>query len=146
MGKTWVVVAESSRARIYCADTPRAPLTEVEDYANPEGRLHDQELTSDLPGRAFDSGGEGRHAMEQRTLPGEREQLAFARTLGQRLEAARRDGELERLVLIAPPEFLGHLRKSLNGSMRELVILELGKNLVTRKPDEVRAQIREQLG
>jgi protein required for attachment to host cells len=146
MGKTWVVVSESTRARIYAADTPRSPLTEVEDYAHTASRMHAQELTSDLPGRAFDSGGQGRHAMGQKTSPSEREHVEFARTIGQRIEAGRLGGDFENLILVAPPEFLGHLRKNQDSVTREKVVLEIGKNLVTKDAEDIRAHIRDQLG
>jgi protein required for attachment to host cells len=146
MGKTWVVVSESTRARIYEAETPRAPLTELEDLAHPASRLHEQELTADLPGRAFDSGGQGRHAMGQKTSPSEREHIEFAREIGQRIEAGRVEGDFDNLILVAPPEFLGHLRKTLDAATRDKVVLEIGKNLVTKDCENVRAHIREQLG
>lgn len=146
MGKTWVVVSESTRARIYAADTPRSPLTEFEDYAHTPSRMHEQNLTSDLPGRAFDSGGQGSHAMGQKTSPAEREHVEFARAIGQRIEAGRMGGDFESLILVAPPEFLGHLRKHLDPVTREKVVLEIGKNLVTKDAEAIRAHIRDQLG
>lgn len=146
MGKTWIMVTESSRARLFRADTPRSELRELEDYAHPEGRMHSQDLTSDRPGRSFDSGGQGRHAMGQKTDPTEQEQVAFARDLCERLEAGRVQGAFENLILIAPPGFLGHLRKGLGAALRSQVILELGKNLVAESPAAVRQHIRDELG
>ena len=64
MWKTWVVVAESSRAKIYGMKNLRTPLVELDDLIHPEGRLHARDLTSSRPGRAYDISGRGRHAME----------------------------------------------------------------------------------
>ncbi|MCW8855424.1 MAG: host attachment protein, partial [Gammaproteobacteria bacterium] len=51
MSTTWVVVADSSRARIFTAETSTSALQEIETLAHPEGRLHEQALSSDLPGK-----------------------------------------------------------------------------------------------
>ena len=38
MARTWVLVAESSRAKLYAADGNLAPLSELEDLVHPAGR------------------------------------------------------------------------------------------------------------
>ena len=65
------------------------PLSEIDALVHPEGRLHPREITSDLPGRAFDSGGEGRHAMESEFDPKRQEQVRFADEIATYLESAR---------------------------------------------------------
>ena len=60
---TWVVAADSSRARILSAEKRAGQLVELEAMVHPEARLHGQELLSDAPGAAFDSGALGRHAI-----------------------------------------------------------------------------------
>ena len=49
--KSWVLVADSSRGRIFSAETPTSALKEIESISHPEGRLHDQLMVSDLPGK-----------------------------------------------------------------------------------------------
>jgi len=44
------------------------PLVEIEALAHTEGRLHDREITSDLPGKIKGEGSVG-HAFEQPTIP-----------------------------------------------------------------------------
>jgi len=68
MKLTWILVADSTRARIFTADTPSSPLEEIEDFSHTEGRLHDREITSDLPGK-IKSAGAGGHTFEQPTDP-----------------------------------------------------------------------------
>lgn len=138
MARTWVVVADSSRARILQADKPLGPLEEVEMLDHPQARMHDQALTTDLPGRAFDSAGSGRHAMEQHELPKHQEAVVFARELADRLEQACRQGTCARLVIAAAPAFLGLLRKQLNGGTVKLISAEIDKNLVGLDPVKIR--------
>ena len=139
---TWVVVADSSRARIFKAETALGPLQELATLAHPEGRLHAHELTSDLPGRAFDSSGQGgRHAMEQNLDPKENEALKFARQIAGYLENGQNENQFARLVLVAAPKFLGHLRQSLSDRVVALVSQEIDKNLVQQSAEDIRRHL-----
>lgn len=130
MKSTWIVVADSARARIFTLSGIGGTLQEVADLAHPESRLHDRELSSDMPGRTFDSHGQGRHSMEQATDPKEREAQAFAAEIARHIGLAQHEGSFDSLVLVAPPKFLGRLRPELSKSARDALIGELDKNLV----------------
>jgi protein required for attachment to host cells len=145
MSELWVVVAESSRARIFTADAPAGQMQEIETLAHPEGRLHDRELSSDLPGVTFDSGGRGRHVKEQQVGPKAQSAVRFAEQVAARIESGRTGGEFKRLVLVAAPEFLGLLREKLSAPARERVESELAKNLAQMSADEIRAHLPERL-
>ena len=130
MKSTWIIVAESARARIFSSPGIGGMLEEVADLSHPESRLHDRELSDDAPGRTFDSHGQGRHSMEQATDPQEREAQAFATEIAQQIERGQNEEKFDSLVLVAPPRFLGRLRQELGKAARNLVIGELDKNLV----------------
>lgn len=59
MKKTMIVVADSYCARIFNVEAAHSTLTEVETLINPEGRLHDRDITSDLPGKMEGVDGSG---------------------------------------------------------------------------------------
>jgi protein required for attachment to host cells len=139
------VVADSSAARVFLADSPTGGLQEIESYANAEGRAHERELGTDNPGRAFDSMGAGRHAMEQKVSPRQHEVISFARMVAERIERARTRNEIERVILVAPPEFLGHLRTSLDAETRRVVDSEHTLNVVRRRAEEIRAHLPPKL-
>lgn len=140
---TWVLVADSSRARIFRAEGPEAKLIEVEDMAHPEGHLHEVDLTSDLPGRTFDRFGQGRHAMEEDTPPKRYEANLFAKRIAHRLENGRTNHEFGRLVLVAEPRFLGILRDNLSAECIKLTSLQVDKNLAQLDPGEIRNRLPE---
>lgn len=73
----WVVVADSSKARILMAEKPGVGLAEIDALEHPEGHFHERELTSDLPGRVFDRRGEGRHAVGSGVDPKQHEQSSL---------------------------------------------------------------------
>lgn len=145
MKSTWVVVTDSTRARILKADNAVGPLSEIETLVHPESRLHERDLISDAPGRAFDRAGQGRHAMGQQVSPKEHEVEAFVRQVAERLEQAREQGQLEQLILVAPPAVLGKLRKALTHELARLVTLEVDKNLTRLGPQEIRGHLPERL-
>ncbi len=143
MLKTWVVVADSARARLFTASTPKGPLTEFEDLLHPEARSHANDFNNRKPGLSSTRVGHGGHLMGSATAPKDNEAENFARTLASRLENGRNNGEFEQLVLVAAPDFLGLLRKALNGQTTKLISKELNKNLAQRSAEDIRSLLPE---
>jgi len=139
---TWVVVADSSRARLFSAASASGVLVEVEDLIHSASRLHETDLNSDRPGRSFDSAGEGRHAMES---PQNQEAILFAREISAHLKEHHDKGEFSKLALIAAPEFLGHLRATIDQNLMKMVALEVDKNLVQHDLAEIRKSLPQHL-
>ena len=104
MEKTWIVVADNSRARIFEVMDRSETLRELEDLVNPAGRLHDSELRTDNTGRYFGKGERMQgHAAHPRVEPGEHETELFAKRVADHLEQARVEHRFEQLCLIAAP-------------------------------------------
>lgn len=142
MGDTWVVVAESSRARIFALDGLQSPLREVDDLLNPEGRAHERDLISDRPGRTVDSTGNRRHAKQAEVSPKEQRSISFAHAIAERIERGRTQGAFRRLILVAAPEFLGLLRKSLADATRQCIAREIHKNIVRENEQAIRKYLK----
>jgi protein required for attachment to host cells len=143
--KLWLVVADAGRAAFYQADTPKGPLREIQDFIEPDSRLPERELVSDRPGRTFDSAGPGRHAMEPHTPPAEVAAERFARLLADKVDSARQQDRFLHLGLVAPPQFLGLLRKALSEETARRVVLELDKDLTRDTAEELRTHLPERL-
>lgn len=139
MHKTWLVVADRARARIFSVASPKGPLTELEDLVHPQSRTHERDLTTDRSGRG--SGGHG--TMGSANTAHDNEAAEFARQVCARLEAARTRGDFARLILVAPPDFLGLLRKSQNPHVAKLVDREVPKNLSQLKSEAIREHLPE---
>ncbi len=144
MRKTWVVVADNSRARIFTAETPSSPLLEVDSIVHPEARMHDRDITSDLPGRGSGSGG-SRHSYEGETDAKAHENAGFAKRIADFLDDGRKSNKFKQLIIVAAPALLGNLRSGLNEQTRKLVSLELDKNLSQLNPVEIRKHMPEYL-
>jgi len=137
MSKTWVIVAESGRARIFTLISKHEPLAEKEDLLNPSAKVHEAELTSDLPGRTVGVEG-GKHALEPEMSPKDAAADAFAKQIADKIDHARRAGELEEVLLASAPKFLGLLRGHLTEQSARLVSISLDKHLVGLDEAEIR--------
>ena len=143
MKSTIIVVADSARARIFTADSASAPLNEIETMAHPEGRMHDRDITSDLPGKDTGGDGSGGHAYQDETDPKQHELARFAKRLADYLEDARKANKLSHLLLVAAPAFLGELRTHLTSETREKIVFELDKNITDHSLDDIRKHLPE---
>ncbi len=138
--KTWILVAESSRARLYEWDGKRSsPLRELADLVRPQARLHEREITADLPGRNAGADDVSHHALADPTPADEQEAIRFAREVVEHLEQGRKTGAFDRLFISAAPAFLGHLRKAMSEPLQAKVARELDKNLVQLQGGELKA-------
>jgi protein required for attachment to host cells len=141
MSCTWIVVAESSRAKVYQSENRKAPLLEVAALVHPEGRLHEGDLVSDQAGSDGGSVGQGRHVVDGRTRAREHEHISFAKEIASRLEAGRNTGAFDSLVLAAPPAFLGLLRENLSKQVMAMVSRQIDKNLVLQPVEALLAHL-----
>ncbi len=137
MSSTWVIVADSARARIFDFDEKARELMEREDLVHPESRLRPREITTDRPGSTYRAAGPGRHGLDPQSSVKEVERREFARMLARRLDKAVDTNEVERLVVIAGPKFLGELRGCLDRPTRKAVSLEIEKNLAKQDAREI---------
>lgn len=128
MATTWIVAADASRARVLQV-AGRERLDEVENLLNPEGRLHNREINSDAKGRFAGPDRPGGHSSDDEEHTVDHANEVFAKRVGDYLDKARIEHRFDQLVLVAPPKFLGALRKELDKEVEKLVADELPKDL-----------------
>ncbi len=100
MKLTWILVADSSRARIFKAENSSS-LDEIEGLSHPEGQMHEQDLTSDLPGRDKDQVGSGKHSFQAQVEPKQQEAITFAKRIATHLDESYSAKKFEQLMVIA---------------------------------------------
>ena len=142
---TWVVVADSGRCRIFSLAANNADLEELEGAVNPAARLHEGDITGDRPGMAFDGKGRGRHAMPSKHSAKGHAEEAFANSLAATLNDAQLGGRYERLVLFAPPHFLGVLRSQLDPAVANRVKASVDGDVTKQSPAQIRERLRKLL-
>jgi protein required for attachment to host cells len=127
MATTWILAADASRARILQVMDREHRLAEIDGLYNPTARLNERELTSDAEPRFRGSDGPGSDREAKGAV--EHEVETFAKAIGEYLDKARNSHRYDRLHLIAPPKFLGQLRKELGKEVGKLVADEMPKDL-----------------
>jgi len=127
MTTTWIIAADASRARILQVMDREGRLAEVEDFANPEGRAHDRDLLADGHPRFNGTRGPGSDREEMKATDHATE--LFVKQVSDYLDKARNAHRYDRLHLVAPPKFLGQLRKELGKEVQKLVSDVLPKDL-----------------
>jgi len=143
MQNTWVLVADSTRARFFVASSSD-PLTEFETLTHLESRQHEQKMTSDLSGSQ--AGSDGRHhGVSGETDPKKYEAIEFARTISHFLEESRNKHIYTQLILIAAPAFLGLLREHLTAETAKMVIFESDKNLSQHSIKDIEQHLPKKL-
>lgn len=141
----WIIAADHSRARVFCASTPTAPLQELENLLNPTARLREHDLVSSRPGRIVKGRGGHTRAVGQHESHKQRAAEQFASTVCERLDQARTAGELDRLYLIAESGFLGLLRAHMNPTTQALIADEINKDVTKHNAAELRSLLPQQL-
>ncbi len=144
MSDIWVTVADSSRARIFKAESSSAPLEEIQTLAHPAARLHEGDLTTDRSGRDTNSTS-GSHGFGTKEETKEQEAERFASLVCSTLEASHQKGSFDKLYIVAAPSFLGLLRKHRSNSVKQVVAEELSKNISTLDAKTIRSHLPEHL-
>lgn len=148
---TWILVANSSKAKIFTInkskflDGKEKPIL-IKEFTHPESRKRDIELTSDRPGhyQARDGGGHGSY--NEPTEPKEYEAEVFAREVYRVLDAGRLANLYKELVLVVPPHFYGLLNKHLHNPLEQLIVKVIEKDYTKTPEKTLEEHLKSQLG
>ncbi|MEW4531237.1 host attachment protein [Maioricimonas sp. JC845] len=137
----WVLVADRGRAQILAADLPDAARLEiVETLVHPASTVHARDIETDGPGSFQDRGGQS-HAGDPETDFRHQTAQQFAGQIVERLEKGRLTNAFGKLIVVAPPLFLGVLRDKLPAPLSQLVAHEIGKDLTRQSERELRDRL-----
>lgn len=145
MANTWVLVADSARARLFQIGKGMPAMTEVACYSNSESRSSAHDSVAERLPRTFDSMGFSRHSIEPHTPLREKNAQHFAQLLGEVLKQGQIASRYDQLVLVAPPRFLGALHKRLDKALHECVVKEIAHDLVASTPSEILSYLPQNL-
>lgn len=131
--RTWILIADSGRARVLENLGPGKGAAEVAGMSFEAELPAVHDLVSDRQGRSFESSGATRHPLEPRSNPRDRLKHDFLAGLATELDARLATGAFDRLLVVAPPQALGELRGLFTDRVRAVVTGELAKDL-TKTP------------
>jgi protein required for attachment to host cells len=140
----WIVVADTSRARVIIPSRDRKTLKIAFEYANADGRAKGAELKSDKSGRVCNSAARrGAPALQAHTAPHEVEAERFASVLAIRLRRAHVARRFDCLGLVAPPHFLGLLRERVRRRIPSCPVTSAAGNLAGFELRRLRAPLAD---
>ncbi len=125
----WILVANGSRAKLFATDERAARWELREEFIHEERRSMSRQLLNqpDNPNAG------SLHKPQPENQPDARQQLEhdrFARELSARLERGLNDHAYDRLVIAAPPGFLGLLRKLISPRVHQRLMLDMRADYV----------------
>ncbi|MDI1247092.1 MAG: host attachment protein [Rhodoferax sp.] len=144
MDKTWILIANSERARCFERHATDHSLTELTDFVFPRASLAGQAEGGDMTGAAGKGHGRTGHAgtqFEPRTPVDEKDRSSFARQLADYLNDAVTGKRCSSVVLIASSPMLGDitprlhlaasnaLKRSIASDLTQFTGLELKKSV-----------------
>ena len=124
--RTWILLADGTRARIVCNSGPGKGLQEVRGMEFEGDNVRSGDLMADRPGRTFDSAGSHRHAMEPHSDPQREAKRSFAAELVARLQEQLQAQAFDRL----PKPVLGVVYGEIPKNLVHVPNQELGDHLV----------------
>jgi len=145
MPKVRILVADASNARLFRVESPTGDLIEMDAQTNPEARMQERELTDDKPGEQTSHAKDSRSAVDSPADPKDNQIQRFAREITDKLEKTHKDGDLEKLYVVAPPRFLGDLRNQMSASLKAVVVEEINKDFSKLNARDLRQQLPERL-
>ena len=125
----WILVSDASRATLYATEKRGDDWRAIGSYSHPASRMMNSELTPTEPGHSAKSKGGGRRtALQPDTTPKQAEMEHFAQQLADVLAAGTKQRSFETVVLVAPPHFLGLLRKRLSTETEKQLVTVVHKD------------------
>jgi Protein required for attachment to host cells len=141
MSKTWLLVADAAKARLFGIPRKGADLIEIACFTHPNARSPGQHPEHGRLGRTNESANSAHHAIEPHTSLREKHAMQFADLLCDTIRQGRMENQYDHLVLMAPPRFLGVLRDRLDEQALKCVVAEVSNDLLALSPAELRAYL-----
>ncbi len=141
--KTWILVADGARARIFIKKHKTLNNVMGQDFVGEN--LKDSEAGTDKPGRAYESSNPARHAYQPRTDWHQHQKELFAKELCEIIEKANEGSEFDELIIISPPKTLGDIREHLGKKALAKVTAEITKDITKLSEHQLMNYLEKEL-
>lgn len=139
--KLWVLVCDAKKA-LLLQNAGDNIYPKLETRHVMEHDVHRfREIGSDVPGKAFARASDRRAAMDEGD-PHLEEERRFLNVIVQDLEQRVENGEVDRLVIVAPPRALGILRSCENRRLKGATVAELPHDYIKMPLYEIEQRLK----
>jgi protein required for attachment to host cells len=130
MNTIWILVCDAAKARLFETRQGDPSWRAVELVVHEASRSKASELVSDKAGSRSSEGGSVHHnALAPGSSPKDVEKDHFAHALATTLDRALRAARFQNWVLVAPPHFLGLIKKELGSELAKRLMATIDKDL-----------------
>lgn len=137
----WILVCDRTRAKLFHAlPAGQGPFPVLACLIHEQGKLSSQERNTDKPGRVVHPAG-WQSAVEPHEDADHLESRRFASELVEDLERGRQERRFDRLIVVAPPKFLGVLREAWTPSLKALICTEIAQDWMTLPAAELQERL-----
>jgi len=138
----WVVVADAASAKIYASNALLHELTLVDDIRV----SHDRVLHLDADGASnHPLPGSGPGSVQAEHDPHKLTEERFARAVAQTLNEGEGHHRFERLILVAPPRYLGDLSAALSHAAGKRVVARIHHDWTRLSGRELAEHLRKNM-
>ena len=145
MKRTWILVANSARARCFEVGADRAGLELLNSFACPGARAKGGDLVTDRSGYEEMGHGHGSASMGQHSSPRELVRDEFARDLARFLNSGVAAQRCSALVILASLPFLGRIKSHLSSGAEKALSSAIARDMTALDPDAVAQRIRSEV-
>ncbi len=138
--KIKVAVCDSARARYFHVDKPNGDLRELDGQTHQKARLKSGDINTDHNGHGLRQGGGFSFGNGDAS---KHEALVFAREVAEQLNREAIGRTMDKLYILAPPEFLGLLRAELHSETQAMLASTEAVNVVKEGVDRIRRHLPE---
>lgn len=145
MTKTWILVANASKAKIFSVNklkflTGKEKLESVQEFTHPASRKKDVDIASDKLGHYKEG------SFVEPTDPKKYEAESFGREIVSTLEAARVANEFDELILVVPAQFRGMMNKHLRSPLEQVISKVIEKDYTKDGEKVLEKHLLKQIG
>jgi protein required for attachment to host cells len=140
----WILVCDAAKARFFELRHGDAAWHAVSVVIHEASRSKANDLVGGPSGTRSSEGRSVHHnALAPSASPKEVEKEGFAHTLATTLDAALRSARFRRWVLVAPPHFLGLVRKELTRELEKHLLTAVDKDFNDLSAQELSERLRD---
>ena len=144
MNNVWVLVCDAAKARVFEIRDGNPTWHAVELVLHEGSRSKASELVGGPSGTRSSEGRSVHHnALAPASSPKEVEKEGFAHTLATTLDQAMRSARFRKWVLVAPPHFLGLMRKELTSELEKHLLTTVDKDFNDLAVHELSERLRD---
>lgn len=130
MNTVWILVCDSARGRLFETNGNDSSWNLLQVLGHAESRSKTSDLVGDHSGQRSPEGPSVHHnALAPASSPKDVEKGHFGHALSTMLDQGMRAKRFDRLVLVAPPHFLGMLKNELTPELRKHLMASIDKDL-----------------